>query len=158
MLTQLWEGSGMMGESRQKKTQTRRMVQFACGHTRMLDMLPTTSEQVKQTTLSLLERSYCAACHRLQRQAFALKLRDTFGLVPLTGSDALQNGLAEEVRIHLLEMLYPAHTAEVLPALLAVLNLHNDAAFWLEHRAVLWSTNKQQMATVLLDLLQSRED
>ena len=146
-----------MGESRQKKTQTRRMVQFACGHTRMLDMLPTTSEQVKQTTLSLLERSYCAACHRLQRQAFALQLRDAFGLVPLAGSDALQTGLAEEVRIHLLEMLSPALAAEALPALVAVLNLRTDAAFWLERRSVLWSTNKQLIGTVLLDLLQSQE-
>jgi hypothetical protein len=145
-----------MAESQQKKT--RRMVQFACGHTKMLDMLSTTSEQVRQATLHTLEHSYCAACHRLQRQAFALKLRDAFGLIPLVGEDALQNGLAEEVRIHLLEMLYPAYAAEVLPALIAILNLHTDAVFWLEHRAVLWSTNKQQMATVLLDLLQSKEE
>ncbi len=137
-----------------KKTQ---MVQFACGHSGVLDMLPTTSQQVKQATLNILERSYCAACHRLQREAFALQLRDAFGLVPLAGLDALQNGLAEEVRIHLLSKLSPALAAEALSALVAVLNLHHDAAFWLEHRAVLWSTNKQQMATVLLDLLQFRE-
>ena len=148
-----------MQEGRQKKAQqARRLVRFACGHTKMLDLLPTTSQEARQATLSLLERSYCAACHRRQRQAFALKLRDTFGLLPLVGSDAIQNGLAEEVRVHLLEMLYPSLSVEALPALLAVLNLRTDALFWLEHRAVLWSTNKQRMATVLLDLLQPHQE
>lgn len=132
------------------------MVRFVCGHTKVLDMLPTTSEEVKQSTLELLERSYCAACHRLQRQSKALKLRDAFGLVPLEGFDALQKGLAEEVRIHLLEMLYPSLGAEALPALVVVLNLRIDTAFWIERREILWSTNKQRMVTVLLDLLQSR--
>jgi hypothetical protein len=145
-----------MGENGQKKKiPTRRRVRYACGHTKMLDLLPTTSEQVKQDTLAILERSSCAACHRLQRQAFALKLRDTFGLVPLTGGDALQNGLAEEIRIHLLEMLYPTSLATTLPALVSILNLRTDATFWLERRAILWSTNKQKIATVLLDILQS---
>jgi hypothetical protein len=143
-----------MGESRQKKV--RRRVRSACGHTKMLDMLPTTSEQARQALLSILECSYCAACHRFQRQAFALKLRDAFGLVPLTGDDVLQNGLAEEVRVHLLEMLYPALATEALPALVGILNLRTDAVFWLERRAILWSTNKQKIATVLLNLLQSQ--
>lgn len=143
-------------QQQQKKTGTRRIVRYACGHTRMLDLLPTTSEQVKQDTLAILERSYCAACHRLQHQAFALKLRDSFGLVPLTGGDVLQNGLAEEIRVHLLEMLYPTSLATTLPALVSILNQRTDAVFWLDRREVLWSTNKQKIATVLLDILQSQ--
>ncbi len=147
----------MMSRQQQVLLQKKpRMVLCVCGHSRELDLLPTTSQQVQQDTRALLACSSCPACHRGERQAVAIGRRDAFGLVPLAGSDALQTGLAEEVRIHLLEMLYPALAAEALPALLGVLNLHNDAAFWLEHRAVLWSTNKQQMATVLLDLLQSQ--
>ena len=146
-----------MGENgRKKKIPTRRRVRSACWHTKMLEMLPTTSEQARQAILTILEHSCCAACHRLQRQAFALKLRDVFGLVPLAGEDVLQNGLAEEVRVHLLEMLYPALATEALPALVGILNLRTDAVFWLERRAILWSTNKQKIATVLLDLLQSQ--
>jgi hypothetical protein len=132
------------------------MVTFACGHTKMLDLLSTTSEEVKQATLALLERSYCASCHRLQRQAFARALRDTFGLAPLVGQDAAQNDLAEEVRIHLFEMLYPSLSDEALPALVAVLLLRTDALFWIERRSLLWSTNKQRIALTLLDLLQPR--
>lgn len=134
-----------------------RMVLCVCRHSRELDMLPATSPQVQQDTRALLACSSCPACHRGERQAVAIGRRDAFGLVPLEGQDALQNGLAEEVRLHLLEMLSPTLTVEALPALLAVLNLQHEATFWLERRAILWSSNKQQMATVLLDLLQSQE-
>jgi len=132
-------------------------VQFACGHTKAILLSSLSSEQARLETVAFLERSFCFTCHRRQRQAFSLRVRDAFGLTPLVGSDSLQLSLAEEVRIHLLETLFPTidpGNQEAVTALFTILNRQTTADFWLEHRMVLWSWNKQRIATVLLDLFQ----
>ncbi len=132
----------------------RRLVTFACGHSKYLSFSSGSPQEAVDTTLGILHHSFCAACHRLQREAFAQRVRDAFGLSPIVGTQPEQVGLAEVIRIHLLEALIPppgsASSPEGLTELLDVLNRCLQAEFWIEHRMILTSWNRQQISNVLL--------
>ncbi len=135
---------------------TEYLVTYACGsdnnhHTRVVSFPGSMSPEAVEEMLRVLSRSWCPACHRQQRQQQARRYSRRLGLLPLSGSDADQLGLAEEVRARLLQDFISSQTKlQALATLISLVNRCLDPDFWIEHRMILW--DRQLVGEMVADL------
>ncbi len=135
---------------------TEYLVTYACGsddkpHTRIIPFPGSMPPEAVEEMLRMLSRSWCPACHRRQRQQQARRYSRRLGLMPLSGSDADQLGLAEEVRACLLQNFISSQTKfQALAMLISLVNRCLDPDFWIEHRMILW--DRRLVGEMVVDL------